>query len=318
MFIDRAGPDMGVTPAAADAFLRDVLAPFGLEGAHAVLCDGGQEVLGVGRDQLLSRVRDAAVFINVMGFVRDPAVLEAARRPVFLDIDPGFPQMWSALGLADLFANHEVFLTVGANIGSSQCEVPTCGLQWIATRPPVVLEQWPVTAGDRRFTTVGAWRGPFAPVAYSGRSYGLRVHEFRRFATLPLITGRDFGVALDIHPEETKDITMLNENGWALVDPDVGANPAAYRSFIQGSGAEFSVAENMHVQARTGWFSDRSVCYLASGKPVVAQDTGLGWLGPTGEGLLRYGTVEEAAAAVDSVAEDYVRHSRAARALAEE
>jgi len=318
VFVDRAGPGVGVSPAAADGFLREVLVPFGLEAGYALLCEGEQETLGMPRRELLARVNGAAAFINVMGFIREPDILAAARRRVFLDIDPGFPQMWSALGLADLFRGHDMFVTVGQNVGKPECEIPTCGLDWIPTRPPVALAEWPTAAGDRRFTTVGAWRGPNAPVVFAGKTYGLRAHEFRKFATLPMVTGRQFEVALDVHPDEAKDLALLRANRWSLLDPDVTSNPASYRAFIQGSGAEFAVAKNMYVEARSGWFSDRSVCYLASGKPVIAEDTGIRSLYPAGEGLLTYATLDEAVVAVEDVSADYVRHSRAARALAEE
>src|SRR5262249_24329831 len=160
--------------------------------------------------------------------------------------------------------------------------------------------------------------GVYGRVEYRGEVYGLRVHESRRFAALPRRTGRPFRLALDIHTADAKDLEMLRSNGWALEDPQaVAGDPWAYQAYVRGSRAEFMVAKNMYVRSRSGWFSDRSICYLASGKPVVTQDPGLADQCPTGEGLPPFSTPEEAAAAVEKVWADYDRHARVARAIAE-
>src|SRR5262249_5071020 len=152
-----------------------------------------------------------------------------------------------------------------------------------------------------------------------GKSYGLRVHQFRRFVDLPGLTGRPFELALAIHPSETRDLALLSDKGWSLVDPQmVAGDPLAYRSYIGRSLEEFSVAKDIYVQSRGGWISDRSLCYLASGKPVLAQETGFSRHYPTGEGLLAYSTLEEAIAGVEEIARRPLQHARAARALAEE
>jgi len=304
LFVDRGGKK-------ADARLRTILKPFGFCDRFAVLNDET-------RPSLIEAARSSLV-INVMGYLNDEQVLAAAHKRLFLDIDPGFGQMWCALGQADILSGHDAYFTFGANIGQPDCAVPRCGYDWVATRPPVVLEQWPVSPGDGGFTTVGAWRGPFDPIEYKGTKYGLRVHEFRKFVTLPNVTGRRFEIALDIDPADAADRKLLEEGGWSLVEPTIVAgNASTYRSYIQGSTAEFGVAKNMYVQARTGWFSDRSACYLASGKPVVFEDTGIRSQYPTGEGLLIYSTLEDAAASVEEVFRDYGGHSHAARAIAEE
>lgn len=319
LFLDRLEPDMAINDAAGLAYVRNVLEPFGLGDNVAILCDQGRRTLGLARDEVLERIRGSVLLLNVMGFLDDEEILAAAPCRVFLDIDPGFSQMWRELGLADTLTGHHRFLTVGENVGQPNCTVPTCGLDWVTTRQPIVLEEWPGTDGGGPFTTVGAWRGPFAPVEYGGTTYGLRAHEFRRFAALPRITGQVFEVALDIHPDEVRDIELLRDNGWLLVDPSEAAqSPSAYRTYIQRSGAEFAAAKNMYVKARTGWFSDRSACYLASGKPVLVQDTGLDSLYPIGEGLMTFTTLEEAVGGVEAIVGDYRRHARAARDLAED
>jgi hypothetical protein len=322
---------------------------FGLEDSYSLCYHRGEQkagetpapqTVGIPRREVLDRLRDSAALINVMGYLSDAELLAAAPRRVFLDIDPGFGQMWRALGLADIFAGHDAFVTIGENIGqtkmpNAECrmsnaepldlrhsafDIPTCGLDWITTPQPVVLEQWPVaTDASGRYTSVASWRGAFGPIDYRGKRYGLRVHEFRKFAALPQRTGRPFHVALDIDPAETADLALLAENGWQLDDPRLAAgDAAAYRRYVQQSRAEFMVAKNLYVDTRGGWFSDRSICYLASGKPVIAQDTGLAGRYPNGSGLFLFSTLDEALAAVKEIESDYPRHARAAREIAEE
>lgn len=327
LFLDRLDP--GVCVDAADrpcspedslnlGYLRSVMERFGLGESYAVDC-GGEQFVGLSRRHVVERTRSACFLLNVMGFLKDEEILALAPRRVFLDIDPGFGQMWRELGLHDLFAGHDDFVTIGENIGRPGCAIPTCGLPWLATPQPVVLEHWPPVSGGRKFTSVASWRGAFGPVEYKGKTYGLRVHEFRKFASLPRLCGQSFQLALDIHPNEGKDLELLRSNGWSLAEPVVAAgNPWTYQTFIRGSLAEFMVAKNMYVQTGSGWLSDRSLCYLASGKPVLAQDTGLKGLYPTAEGLLTFTTLEEAVAGVEEIARNHTRHARAARTLAED
>jgi hypothetical protein len=302
-------------------YLVDVLTQFGFQDHFHVLGESGNRLAGISRAEVLEKTRRSAFLLNVMGFLTDPEVLAAAPRRVFLDIDPGFGQMWHDLGLHDLFTGHDQFVTIGENIGQSGCAIPTCGREWITTAPPVVLEYWPPqppTATSRPFTSVVTWRGPFGPLVFQGNTYGLRVHEFRAFLPLPQRTGQPFELALDIHPADGKDLARLHESGWSLVDPlQAAGDPQAYRHYIQQSRAEFLVAKNMYVQARSGWLSDRSVCYLASGKPVLAQDTGFRHRYPTGEGLLAFGTLDEAVDVVDRLCCNYASQARAARSVAE-
>ena len=256
-----------------------------------------------------------------MGFLTDEELLGAARRRVFLDTDPGFPQMWHDLGLADVFAGHDAHVTIGERIGEPDCEIPTCGLDWITTPQPVVLDAWPrASAPPRRpFTSVASWRGAYGPVDYAGKRYGLRVHEFRRFARLPRADRPRVRAGARDPRAEAPDLALLRDTGWSLVDPaDVATTPDGYRAFIAESTAELMIAKGMYVQSRSGWFSERSICYLASGRPVVAQDTGLGDLYPLGCGLLAFDTLDQAAACVESIACGYARHAAAARAIAED
>ncbi len=330
LFLDRLEPEMcrdaSGSPCGCDEsfnlrYLRDVVGEFGLDDCFAVACDAGRSWVGKSRAEVLALVKQSALLANVMGFLTDPEILAAAPRRAFLDIDPGIPQMWRDLGLADVLSGHDDYVTIGENMGQADCAIPTCGLNWVTTRQPIVLEHWPVvpSTAEGAMTSVGSWRGAFGPIEYKGKTYGQRVHEFRKFAHLPRRIGRRCEFALDIHPSETKDLALLEAGGWQLVDPrKVARDPASYRSYVQTSWAEFMVAKNTYVQSRSGWFSDRSICYLASGKPVLAQDTGIRELYPVGEGLLVFSDLEQAVAAIEEFEQDYLRHARAARKIAED
>lgn len=335
LFLDRLEPEMcvddeGQSTAPADSlnvrYFVDVMQGFGLERSCALFLNenggpgGSATVLGLSREEVLARVREAELLLNVMGYLDDEEILAAARRRVFLDIDPGFGQMWRELGWTDIFSGHDDLVTIGGNIGREDCAIPDCGLAWITTSQPIVLDMWPARPlSDGPFTSIGTWRGRYAPIEYEGETYGLRVHEFRKFADLPAQTGASFELALDIDEAERRDLALLEESGWRLVDPlDVASNPWSYQSYIARSGGEFMVAKDVYVRSRSGWFSDRSICYLASGRPVIVQDTGLEGLYPTREGLVAFRNLEEACAAVEEVSKDRQRHAAAARRVAEE
>jgi hypothetical protein len=215
---------------------------------------------------------------------------------------------------------HHVYFTVGENIGNDRCPIPTDGIEWRAVPPPVVLTDWPRAEPGGAFTTVGAWRGAFGPVEYGGRTYGLKVHEFRKVIDLPRrVAEAEFEIALDIHAGDAADRDALIEHGWRLRDPRKAVpGPIEFRRYVQGSGAEFSVAQGVYVDTESGWFSDRTVRYLASGKPALVQDTGFSRNYPVGEGLIGFRTLDEAVAGARLITADWERHAKAARQLAEE
>jgi hypothetical protein len=313
--VDRLDPEM---PRDGLGCLAEAMERFGLAGDWSVLLPEGESA-GLSRSEVERRLSSSDFLLNAMGYLDDEDLLALPPLRVFLDLDPGFGQMWRQLGLADPFAGHERFVSVGLNLGSPGCGVPDCGLEWTATLPPVAIDHWPLAGGGTAFTSVATWRGPYGPVEYEGRTYGLRVHEFRRFLPLPELVSADFELALAIDPGDDADRERLALAGWKLLDPvAVAADPDAYRRFIQGSAAELTVAKGMYVETGSGWFSDRSACYLASGKPVVAQETGFGAHLPTGDGLLSFSTLEQAVEAVERVRSDRGRHARAAREIAEE
>ena len=320
LFLDRLDPAPDQRGSAHVRSFVEVMEAFGLGGRFALDLGDGAEPIGLSRAAVLRELGDADFLLNVMGYLEDPELRARARRRVFLDIDPGFGQMWRALGLCDLFAGHDAFATVGTGVGREGCLIPTCGLPWVTTLPPVVLDEWGASgARGERFTSVGSWRGPWAPVEYEGRRYGLRAHEFRAFTRVPRDSGLGFEMALDIDAADAPDAERLVGGGWRLSDPrEVSGSPDAYRSYVRGSRAEFGIAKEMYVRARSGWVSDRTACYLAAGRPAVVQDTGLDGLLETGQGLLTFTTPEEAVHAARTVDGDWPRHARAARALAAE
>ena len=317
---DAAGNACAPSDSVNLAYVKALVDRYDLSGRYALTIDGGREWFGLERTAVVDRLRTSAFLINIMGFLADPELLAAAPRRVFLDIDPGFGQMWRELHLHDAFAGHDTFVTIGEKIGDATCSVPTCDLQWITTPQPVVLKYWP-PAPPRptpfTFTSVASWRGAYAPVDFGGRTYGLRVHEFRKFLDLPSRTGLRFELALDIHEGDARDRQRLMEHGWRLRRTSVAAGPDAYQAYIHNSAAEFMIAKNMYVQTASGWMSDRSLCYLASGRPVLAQDCGVRADYRVGRGLVLFTSPEEAADGARSIVADYDAHARGARALAE-
>jgi hypothetical protein len=253
------------------------------------------------------------VLLNASGMLRDRRILERTPIRAYLDLDPVFNQLWHLQGVDAGLEGHTHYVSIGSNL-------PPTGHEWIHTLPPVVLERWPVA--DRveldAFTTVGNWRG-YGTVEHDGVRYGQKAHSLRRLLDLPAATGERFALALRIHPAETSDLDALREHGWELLDPDEAAGtPERYAHFVRGSRAELGIAKEGYVVSHSGWFSDRSGCYLASGRPVLALDTGFGTHLPTGAGLFAFSTVDDAAAAIEELSRDYGRHARAARAIAEE
>jgi hypothetical protein len=317
-FVEELAPS--VDESAAAAWFGAVARRFDLE-RRATLLSGDQEVVGPGLNELLALAPEA-VLVNISGHLTRPELFAAFRRRVMVDIDPGFTQFWHAEGLAGAnVANHDVYFTIGELIGTPACSIPTGDIEWLPVRQPVVLDDWPVRHGSEldRFTTIATWRGPFGPVTHGGRTYGLKVHEFRRFAELPRRSPHRFEIALDIHPADEGDRRALSDRGWRVIDPrQAVGDPDAMRAYIQGSGAEFSAAQGVYVDTRCGWFSDRTTRYLASGRPALVQDTGFSEKLPVGEGLLAFSTLEEAVAGAADIAARYPDHRRAARRIAEE
>jgi hypothetical protein len=302
------------------SYFKRVLEEQGLADRAALVGTDGR---GWGLD--MAALEDVAaatdLLVNISGHLTIESLRARIARQAYVDLDPGFTQFWHASGSSGArLEGHDVYFTVGENIGRPGCSIPTSGIDWRPLRPPIVLEEWPAakTAAPTRFTTIATWRPAFGSIEHEGTTYGLKVHEFRKMMELPRRVDAEFELALDIHPGDRADRDALEASGWRIVDPRAeAAEPAALRSYVQRSGAEFSVAQGVYVETWSGWFSDRTVQYLASGKPALVQETGLSANYPVGEGLLAFATLEEAAAGVERIVADYVAHADAARALAE-
>ena len=271
--------------------------------------------------------RSADVFLNVSGccWLRDD--YRGARRTLYLDTDPGYTQA-KLQAVADdsatedqrfsvnLIRQHDAFFTFAENIAAADCTVPRCGMQWTPTRQPIVLERWPFAfdASARRFTTVMSWKQESAPPMIDGVPHGAKDVEFLRFLDLPRHTSVELEVAIGGAPP----VAELVAHGWHVVDAHARSTTMrAYQGYLQASRGEWSVAKSIYVALRSGWFSTRSAVYLASGKPVVVQDTGWSAHYPTGAGLFAFVTLEEAVGALAAVEADYRRQCDAARAVAE-
>jgi hypothetical protein len=327
-WIDPLGADAvrpaGAPLAASDnaAYFRAVVAAFGLEGDATLLRQAAPvETLGASPAELQTLAAESDVLLNISGALSAGPLLAGARRRVYVDLDPGYTQVWEVISGIDLGLDaHTDFVTIGVDLDRSAV-VPRDGRRWRPTPQPVVLSWWPDARGRPpaldAFTTVANWRA-YGTITHAGVSFGQKAHSFRQFLELPRLTRERFVLALGIHQDERRDREALAAAGWLWLDPvAVAATPGAYRRFVQGSAAELAIAKSGYVNAPTGWFSDRSVCYLASGRPVVAQDTGFGAFLPVGAGLLAFRSLEEAADAVARVRRDYGAHAAAARRLAE-
>jgi hypothetical protein len=317
--VDEAGKPAEFGASANRAYFESVVRDFGLESRAALLCDGGNQGSGCGVDELTEVAAQADVLFNVSGNLSLGGLLERPRMTVYVDLDPGFTQTWHAdRSVPFRIAEHDHYVTVGLNIGAATCPIPDCGLEWIPTLPPVLLDEWPVCSrppGPLRFTTVATWRSPYGALEISGKTMGLKHHEFRHLVELPQrVDGAVFELALDINEGDSADRVALLEHGWRLVDPrEKAGTPQAFRDYIGDSGAEFSVAQGVYTETASGWFSDRTGAYLASGRPAVVQDTGIDEMLPSDEGLLTFSSREQAMAAVERIAARRERHESAAR-----
>jgi hypothetical protein len=303
------------------AYLRRAMASHGL-GQQWAYWDAINDVWhGLERERVQRLYAEADGLINLCGATRLREEHLACPVRIMIDTDPVYEQIKYAK--SDLAARayldaHTHFFSYGENLGAADCPVPLSGIGWRPTRPPVVPSLWP-EPGDapRCFTTVATWQNKGKDIEFAGSRYLWSKHmNFLRFLDLPRRRPETcFALAMD--PPDAKVREDVTRAGWSLVDPGpISAGMSPYRDFIAGSRGEFTVAKDIYVRPNSGWFSDRSVCYLAAGRPVVTMRTGFSKFYPVGQGLFEYSSAEEALAAIDAVAADYPVHSRAARALA--
>jgi hypothetical protein len=312
----RGGPD-----ATAEAVLRDYFGALGLPGQRsALLWPDSERTMGMGYEEIAAFADSADLLLNISGMLVDERILERIPVRAFLDLDPGFNQVWHLSGEDMGFDRHTHFVTVGQLVGTDGSSVPTCDRDWIPTLPPVVLDRWPVQGAPPTdaFTSVGHWRS-YGSIEYDGTIYGQRAHALRELIELPRLLDAPLELALAIHPDEVSDLDALRTNEWRLADPHLKAGtPDRYADYIRQSAGELGIAKSGYVNSSSGWFSDRSACYLASGRPVVAQETGFGKVLPVGEGLLSFTTAPEAAAAIETARARPELHRQRARELAED
>jgi hypothetical protein len=319
---DCMDDDWKPAPFSASANVRyfaTLMERFNLNANAALLEREGSGHLGLNHAEVEKLAPDIDLLVNLSGRMQLKEVLGSVRRRLYLDLDPGYTQIWQEQYGVDMnLRGHDVYVTVGLNLGQPGCPLPTCGIRWETTLPPVLLAEWTTTAAPGlAYSTIADWRG-FSPVEWRGVWYGQKADEFRRVIELPRRVSVPLEICLFIHPDEP-DRVSLEEHGWRLVSPRHHiATPDTYRDYIFGARGEFTCVKNAYAAGRTGWFSDRSACYLAAGRPVIVQDTGIGAYVPTGEGLLTFTDVESAAAAVERVESDYATHAAAATAFARE
>jgi hypothetical protein len=288
------------------------------------LADRKDACWGLSAERLEELYRSCDLLLNVVGATDLREEHLAAPFRVYIECDPVTAELRLANGdehTRIAFDKHHVLVTYGENYGAPDCGVPLNGQHYQKTRQPVDLELWPMAwePEARYFTTIGNWKQAGSDVTYGGQTYcWSKHHEWEKFLDLPQRTQQPFEAALKI--DDPADRARLEAHGWKLCSPfrmslDVFG---AYPEYFRRSRAEWTVAKDQNVRLRSGWFSERDACYLASGKPVIAQDTGFGNTLPTGAGLFAFTSMDEVLTAIDAINGDYRRHCQAARALAEE
>jgi hypothetical protein len=300
-------------------YFRQVVEAFGLADAAALVGDQGESLFGPSFPELLDRVAAAAMLVNVAGNVRLDEIKRCARLRILVDVDPGLTQArLASTETSPRILGHDLYFTIGENVGTAASSIPTGGIRWLHTRQPVLLDAWPQapTASPLRFTTVATLRGvgPHGPVS----GFRDKADELLGVIDVPDATSAVMELAVKFRASEAAERARLRRRGWRVVDAGaVAAGPDAFRRYVQSSGAEFSVAKGAYTETRSGWFSDRTTRYLASGKPAVVQDTGFTRSIPVGDGLIAYRNRAEAIDGIERVTAEYDHHSAAARELAE-
>ncbi len=284
------------------------------------------EYHGISDQKMADKIlAEADVLANVSGACWLRPVTTGIKTKLFLDGDPMFTQIKLARGdrpdFLEAVRAHEKHFTFALNVGQSSCKIPTTSLKWRPTVQPIALDLWQHeppkgSVVQDAWTTVMNWAS-YAPQEFDGDTYGQKDIEFQRFAELPRHTTERFILAMGQGPGRNRPTARLESQGWKILEPDVHLpDYVSYRDFLTSSKAEWSIAKNGYVRSQSGWFSCRSACYLAAGKPVVVQDTGWSEHLAAGEGALAFSTIEEAAAAIGKVSDNYEHHSSAARDFA--
>ena len=282
----------------------------------------GGKCYGMTEEQILALYREADAFLNITGAqeLREEH-LQIPRR-IYVETDPVASQIRVANGHAEQTAAldaHDTYFSFGENFGAPDCRVPVVRYDWQPTRQPVVLDLWSnsVDTTGAPYTTIATWRNDGKDIEYAGETYYWSKHrEFLKIIDLP--RRRDVLFEIAAGKDDEAEVVLV-ANGWRFKDSiSVSRDMESYRLYLQSSRGEFTVAKDQNVRLKSGWFSDRSACYLAAGRPVITQETGFSNILPTGEGLFGFETMDDILRAVDAIESNYDRAAGAARAIANE
>lgn len=295
-------------------FVRAMMERYDLGDRWAYWDAAKDEVHGISKERLMSLYREASALFNLCGATRLREEHLACPIRVFIDTDPVFEQAKVAAGNPDslqYLGMHTHLFTYGENLGAEDCPVPLANFVWKKTRPPVLVDLWDAgcVAAGPYFTTIATWENKGKDIEVAGETYRWSKHvNFLRFLDLPRQLLQPFRLAMT--PPTPDVAARVKEGGWDVVDPvPVSADMLGYRDFIVTSRGEFTVAKDIYVRPKSGWFSDRSVCYLAAGRPVITQETGFSKFVETGRGLFPFSSLEEIREAVQQINADYAKHS---------
>jgi len=285
------------------------------------------EYYGLTENEIEKICAQADLFVNVSGCCLLRERYQGCRKKVYIDTDPLYTQFKldaAHRGIAssdqaysaNSILKHDCFFSFGENIGEPSCRIPLCSLVWHRTRQPIVLPDWPFTftPNASAFTTVMSWKNEDTLPSIDGETYSGKNREFMKFMNLP----SRLSVPVEIALSGPAPLDQLRQHGWRVVDGyEKSLTMDVYRNHLANSRGEWSIAKNVYVASRSGWFSTRSAAYLALGKPVVVQDTGFSSRYPIGTGLFAFTTLDEAVLAIENVENNYQLHCEAARAIAE-
>ncbi|NND03128.1 MAG: glycosyltransferase family 1 protein [Acidimicrobiia bacterium] len=300
-------------------YLEAAMDRFGLADRWAYRFPWNSQWFGQSPKRVKELIKSADLVINVSGTLDRPHEYRGSARLVYVDSDPVFTQVKLAKDRKDfkgLVDCHDATFSFGESLPDDLQD----GIHdWLPTRQPILLEEWRNGLGHRdTYTSVMNWTS-YKPIELDGRSFGQKDVELRRFLDLPSRVDVKLEVAMATGKTSRAPLELLRHKGWQVVDPEeVCSDAHSYRTYLQASKGEWSVAKNGYVEGRPGWFSCRSACYLASGRPVIVQDTGFSDVLPVGEGLLAFDDLDGAVAGIESVEVDYQRHRDAALEIARE
>jgi len=317
---------MGQTPTADSSknlkLVGSLLDRFGFAGRWAFLDPVTHDYVGMPKDKCLKLIRESDAVINLCGASALREEHLASPMMVYLETDPGVLQIkierHDPMGLLNA-SGHKLFFTYATNIGKEDCPIPLAGLTWHPTRPPVLLDEWHPGVGPlspSAFTTVGTWRNKGNDIEIGGSTYYWSKHvNFAGVLNVARRAGQSIELATDLDSGPDYDRAVAGGFTFRPVVP-MSLDIDDYRNYISSSRGEFTVSKDLYVRTRSGWFSDRTVCYLAAGRPVITQFTGFEKYIPSGIGLLGFDDADSAVNAIRKVNSDYLRHAKAAREIA--